>query len=92
MLLEKKAPNAFATYRIGIPIYYQYLVGKISLIFGTGVYVWDNSKTQGNIFHRVGVGYQPHPSWQAKLQLKTHFAQADYFETGITYFIRAERK
>lgn len=87
VLLEKKQPNTLAPYRIGIPIYYQYLVGKTALIFGTGIYVWDNSKTQGKIFHRVGVGYQPHTSWQVKLQLKTHFAQADYFELGLSYII-----
>jgi len=72
-------------WRIGIAGIYSLDVGGVSFLIQTGVYLRTKSKREGYIYSRFTTRYYLNKHVFVNLGLKTHFAVADFIETGIGY-------
>lgn len=68
--------------RPGIHTGIQVLVGKLGLLFNLGYYPYTRFKEDGAYFHRIGFRYY-FPKLIAVMNLKTHYARADFVEWGL---------
>ncbi|MFM8431463.1 MAG: acyloxyacyl hydrolase [Bacteroidota bacterium] len=71
-----------ADFRAGIHGAWSMQISKISLLFNMGFYPYTVFKSDGNFYHRIGLRYDFGKIF-ACMQLKTHYARADYIEWGI---------
>ena len=67
---------------------YSLFFDKLSFKMQQGIYIRDELKLNGSLYHRFGLRYSMARGLYAQLTLKTHFAKADYGEIGIGYFWR----
>ncbi len=82
---DKKITPFVSASRLGINISYQMFVSKFTGTFAMGVYGYSNLSTDGSLYHRMGVRYLISKKLFATVNLKTHFAKADYLEAGLGY-------
>ena len=68
--------------RIGIFGVYEISAGKTGLLFNMGYYLFSRWKEDGNIYHRICVR-QYFQKFFLCMNLKTHYARADFVEFGI---------
>ncbi|MEY4593661.1 MAG: hypothetical protein RIQ47_71 [Bacteroidota bacterium] len=68
--------------RPGIYGAYQLRIASIGLLFNMGFYPYTRYKNDGNFYHRIGLRYY-HNRFFACVNLKTHYARADFFEWGL---------
>ena len=71
-----------ANFRPGIYGAYQLRVAAIGLLFNLGFYPYTRYKGDGNFYHRIGLRYY-FDRYFACVNLKTHYARADFIEWGI---------
>jgi hypothetical protein len=71
-----------SNYRIGIHGAYQLRVASIGLLFNMGFYPYTAYKNDGLFYHRIGLRYY-FSNLFACINLKTHYARADYIEWGL---------
>lgn len=85
-LRDLKNENATSAdnFRAGIHGAYLLQVGSLGLQFNMGFYLHNQWKDDGNFYHRIGMRYDL-KKYFLLVNLKTHYARADYFETGIGY-------
>lgn len=62
-------------------------MNPIHFTFQMGAYLLDKHRLDGTFYHRYGLHFLLHKNFGINLTLKTHFAKADYIETGIFYRI-----
>lgn len=74
--------------RIGIFGAYGLRMGKWDGIFQTGFYPYTRVKEDGRIYSRLAFRYFVRQNVYLSVNLKSHFARADYFEWGIGYRLR----
>jgi hypothetical protein len=67
-------------------------LNKMHFILGMGVYVRDKYQPDSFVYHRVGMRYFMKNGLSFNVVLKSHFASADYFETGIGYTFNYKNK
>lgn len=67
----------------GISAGYGMHFGDMTLLFQMGHYIADEHKINGPWFHRIGWRKKIHGHLMATINLKSHFARADYFEFGL---------
>ena len=77
--------NDFDNFRIGIIGLYSFDVGKISILFGAGAYVYSNYKGNGIIYNKIETRYWVSDQLFFRFGVKTHIAVADFVEYGIGY-------
>ena len=77
--------NHLTIIREGIYFSHELCISKLSMIFQMGVYIIDNYKKDGFLYHRLGWNYQINKHLIANFTLKTHFAKADNLELGLGY-------
>jgi hypothetical protein len=53
------------------------------MLFENGYYLYNRYKDDGNIYSRLCLRYHFSDRYFAVLNLKSHFAKADYWEYGI---------
>ena len=70
--------------RTGIYGSYCLKVGSLGLMFNMGGYIYNKWKDDGNIYHRICVRYELQKLFFC-VNLKTHYARADFVEVGIGY-------
>jgi hypothetical protein len=70
--------------RPGIYGSYELRLGHIGLLANMGVYPYTKWKGDGNFYHRIGSRYY-FDKLYLLMNLKTHFAKADFIEWGIGY-------
>jgi len=77
--------NKILVTRPGISFAHELVFSRLSFIvqFGRYLYAMDNS--DGMFYDRVGFRFAITNHWFAHLALKTHFAKADYIESGFGY-------
>lgn len=69
--------------RSGIHVSYELKVQKLSILFENGFYLYNRYAGDGSIYTRLCLRYHFADRYFAVLNLKTHFAKADYWEYGI---------
>jgi len=77
--------NNFQDVQVGVKISYQLALGKLTLPIEMGAYLFTKYKTDGYLYHRIGLRYQLTNHLIANLTLLTHWAKASYIEWGIGY-------
>ncbi|MCE2743338.1 MAG: acyloxyacyl hydrolase [Fluviicola sp.] len=78
--------------QMGIFAGYILPLNKMHFILGMGVYVRDKYQPDTFLYHRVGMRYFLKNGIFFNVVLKSHFASADYFETGIGYTFKYKSK
>lgn len=76
-------PNFTYSMRSGIHVSYEMKVQKLSILFENGYYFYNRLTDDGSIYTRLCLRYHFSERYFAVLNLKSHFAKADYFEYGI---------
>ena len=71
--------------RPGLCLSHELIFGKLSFIMQVGTYIYAMDKSDGMFYDRFGFRYQISKHFLANLTLKTHFAKADYIESGFAY-------
>jgi hypothetical protein len=67
----------------GISAGYGMHFGDMFLLFQMGHYLADEHLVNGPWYHRVGMRHKIKGHLLGTINLKTHFAKADYFEFGL---------
>jgi hypothetical protein len=80
---EQSAVNAEETLQLGLAIGYVLHFNRAQIRMMQGVYLKDQYKTDGTLYHRFVLRYQMTSRLFAQLALKTHYAKADYGEIGL---------
>jgi hypothetical protein len=75
----------FDSWRIGVHGNYMLTIDACDLVFENGVYVLGQLDDDPFLYTRLGIRYHFTKHWFACGNLKTHFAKADFFETGLGY-------
>lgn len=86
LLMEQRSQaevSANATLQLGVAVGYVLHFNRAQLRMMQGVYLKDQYKTDGSLYHRFVFRYQLTPRIFGQLALKTHYAKADYGEFGI---------
>jgi hypothetical protein len=74
--------------RGGLHVGYEMPLNKFTLLIHIGYYLIDNVNTDGNVYHRYGIKYQPGKHLFINLSLKSHWARADFVELGLGWRFR----
>lgn len=69
--------------RAGLNGSYEMIISDFSLLIQMGGYLYNNAKSDGTIYQRLGTRYQFTRNYFACVNLKTHWAKADFFEWGF---------
>lgn len=80
---DKKITPVISASRVGVNAVYELVVSDFSATLAMGYYCYSNLNTDGNLYHRMGVRYLIAKNLFATVNLKTHFAKADYLEVGV---------
>ena len=81
---EGKEATNINNFRAGIHGAYHLTVGKMGIMFNMGFYLYNALKNDGNIYHRICLRYYLKKTFIC-LNLKTHFARADFIELGYGF-------
>lgn len=81
---EEKEVKEINNFRAGIYGAYHLTVGKMGIMFNMGYYLYNAFKNDGNIYHRICLRYYFKKTFIC-LNLKTHYARADFIELGFGY-------
>jgi hypothetical protein len=71
--------------QLGVFAGYLLPLDQFHFVFGMGAYIKDKYQPEDPVYHRVGMRYYFKNGLNAQLQLKTHWARADYVEWGVGY-------
>lgn len=69
--------------RAGLSVSYELIFSDFSLTLQMGGYFYNQLKSDGNIYQRLGLRYQFYKNYFACFHLKSHWAKADFFEWGL---------
>ncbi len=76
--------------RPGIHGAWQLRVNRIGIQFNLGIYPYTPFKGDGNFYHRIGLRYY-FSRFFACVNLKTHYARADFIEWGLGWNITSNK-
>ncbi|MCS7077544.1 MAG: acyloxyacyl hydrolase [Bacteroidia bacterium] len=68
---------------VGIYLGHELWFSRIAVLFRSGYYVYDKWQKHGKIYQKYGIRYQFHKHVYLYVQVKTHFANADYALWGV---------
>jgi hypothetical protein len=71
--------------QMGLYAAYLLPLDQFHFVLGMGAYVKDKYKPEDPMYHRIGMRYYFKNGLNAQIQLKTHWARADYVEWGFGY-------
>ncbi len=75
--------GVFGAMQPGVKFCYELVLGRVSLPGEFGVYVYSKYKENGPVYNRFGIRYLAGDHLLLNFTLKTHFAKAEYWETGL---------
>ncbi len=84
--------NQIDILQLGVFAGYILPLDKMHFVLGMGVYIRDKYQPDMFLYHRVGMRYFMNNGLFFNVVLKSHFASADYFETGIGYTFKYKSK
>jgi hypothetical protein len=76
------------TVKVGLTAGYTFLFGSLSANVQMGRYLYAKNQRYGAVYQRLDLGYSFSNRFNARIGLKTHWAQADYIELSLGYRIR----
>jgi len=79
----KPITNDSKMLRSGIHFDHELMIENLSVLVQMGAYWLDQYKGDGSLYHRIGFKYSVSRHLFINLTLKTHWAKADYVETGL---------
>lgn len=79
------APTAIDAWRAGIHLSYMLSMGDCAITIENGVYVYGKLDGDTWLYTRLGVRQKLSKHFFACVNLKTHYAKADFFEFGVGY-------
>ncbi len=82
--VDKTGTGNSDNFRPGIYGSYEVRLGHIGILVNMGVYPYTKWKGDGNFYHRIGSRYYFNKLFLL-MNLKTHFAKADFIEWGLGY-------
>jgi len=74
--------------KMGIHLSAGLVAGDLSIYFQNGYYLIKNQEVNETIYSTLSIRYSINPNLFVLLNLKSHFAKADYFVYGIGYKIK----
>ena len=77
--------------QLGVFAGYLLPLDNFHFVLGMGVYVRDKYKPDDLFYHRVGMRYYLNNGLFFNVVLKSHWAKADYFESGIGYTLNYKK-
>lgn len=86
--LQNEDKGKLGNFRMGLSGIYSMDMGKISLLFQTGTYLYTSYNFDKKVYTRIGSRYRINDKIFVNLSLKTHFFVADFIEYGIGYRIK----
>ena len=86
--LQHEDKGKLSNFNAGISGIYAMDIGKISMMFQTGGYVYRVYKQDNVVYTKIGTRYRFTDKLFFNLSLKTHFFVADFIEYGIGYRIK----
>lgn len=78
------------TVQFGAFAQHNFIINELRILLGMGVYIKDDLKLNGLFYNKIGLRYYLKKHWYFNVQLKSHFAKADYIEFGIGYFYKSK--
>ena len=75
------------TLQIGLYNGWELEINKLVFSIGMGLYAYNPNNPHGWFYHRIGGRYQFSKKWYFHGYVRSHWAKADYFESGIGYKI-----
>jgi len=72
-----------AARQVGIYLGHELWFSRIAVVFRSGYYLYDKWEKNGKIYQKYGIKYQFHKNAYLYVQVKTHFASADYALWGV---------
>lgn len=78
------------TVQFGAFAQHNFIINELRILLGMGVYIKDDLKLNGLFYNKVGLRYYLKKNWYFNVNLKTHYAKADYIEFGIGYFYKSK--
>jgi len=84
-LANHESADRHVSYRSGLAASYVFKLNRLQLLFQMGAYTFAIQNDDGILYHRVGGRIHMNQNLMAIVNLKTHYAKADYFEFGIGY-------
>jgi hypothetical protein len=69
--------------QLGLSLFMEYKINRFSIPLQLGAYVYDEFKSNGRIYTRIGTRYRITEKLLISFLLKSHYAKADYFEGGL---------
>jgi hypothetical protein len=71
--------------QLGVKVGYELVLGKLSLPYELGAYLYTKSIGHGYEYNRLGIRYTISKHFIANITLLAHYAAADYVEWGFGY-------
>ncbi len=71
--------------QIGLKVGYELTIGRLTMPFELGGYLYTKSTGHGHEYNRLGIRYYINEHFIANITLLAHFASADFVEWGIGY-------
>ena len=78
--------------QLGIYAGYVLPLDQFHFLLGMGAYIKDKYQPEDFLYHRVGMRYHFNNGVHAQIQLKSHWARADYVEWGAGYTFNYRKK
>ncbi len=69
--------------RTGVHLSHELVISKLTVLTQMGAYLYSEVKSQGPVYHKMGMRYNVSEKLFASLILKTHYANADNLELGV---------
>jgi hypothetical protein len=82
---EMELKKKFAYAQLGAHLGAAWKMGRFSLHTQLGLYLYSPDPALGRIYDRLMLRYEFSEHWMWNIALKTHYARADVFETGIGF-------
>ena len=89
--LGEEESEPIDNFRAGLYGAYELSTGRLAIAFNMGFYLYNAWQNDGSIYHRLGLRYY-FEKWYACLNLKTHYARADFIELGAGIRLNTKKK
>lgn len=82
--------NNFQLIKPGVAIMYEVVLSRMSFPLALGFYTGGKYKSEGISYYKIGIQYLLTKNVFASINLKTHYARADYVAFGVGYRFRVK--
>lgn len=76
-----------ALYRMGVHVSHDFIAGNVALSLQLGHYLYNKRFFISDFYNRIGIKYYFSEHWLANVSLKSHYANAEFIEFGLGYYL-----